>query len=499
MVSARTTSTFSLLEPTVGAVHRAFESGELSARELVQAYLDRIEAYDRGGPALNSIITVHPEALQQAEERDQAYASSGPVGPLHGIPIVLKDQMDALGTPTTLGSVLLADHHPTRDAFVADKLKAAGGIILAKATLGELGGGDAHGTLFGSTCNPYDVERTCGGSSGGTGAAVSANLATLGVGQEGMASIRRPSAWNNIAGMRPTAGLVSRGGVFDGWPGIHGSLGPMSRTVHDLAVLLDVMAGYDPEDPLTAMGARHIPGSFTDGLEAHALQGARIGVLRQSLGRGSEPDSEDYRKVAEVFDRAVGDLAKAGAVLVDPVEIPDLHECLAKRSGDRGGSAAAFDAFFARNGEPPFASYREFLDSPDYAPRSTGGQIREATSLEHHVARETLMFSYMKVMEDHRLDALVHQSVEHQPTLLSEGTEPPFVNIKGATHLNTFLVYMPAISVPAGFTTDDLPAGIDFYGRPYSDAALIRLAYAYEQATRHRRAPATTPALPAEP
>jgi len=498
-MAERGTSTFHLVEATVDAVQRAYRAKELSARELVELYLQRIDAYDRNGPAINSIITIHPEALQQADELDAALRASGPMGPLHGVPVILKDQMDATGMPTTLGSVLLKDHYPTRDAFVAQKLKAAGAIILAKATLGELGGGDAHGTLFGSTKNPFALDRTSGGSSGGSGAGVSANFATLAVGQEGMASIRRPSAWNNIAGMRPTAGLVSRGGGFDGWPGIAGSLGPMCRTVRDLAILLDAMVGYDPEDPVTALGARRVPDSYASGLDPQGLRGARIGILREPMGRGSEPESEDYRKVAQVFDRAVDDLAKAGASLVDPIRIPQLNELLAQRRGDRGGSEAAFSAYFGRHGEPPFQSYRDLLDSPGYAPMSTGGQIREPSSYEHRVARETLMLNFMAVMADHELDAIVHQSVEHQPTPISDALNPPYVNIKGATHLNTFLVYVPTVSVPAGFTQDDLPVGIDFFGRPYSDQSMIRLAYAYEQATMHRRSPTTTPPLADEP
>jgi len=492
--------TFSLMETSIAEVQRAYSEKELSARELVQLYLDRIEAYDRSGPALNSIITVHPDALDEADRLDRSLATSGAVGALHGVPVVLKDQMDAAGTPTTLGSVLLKDFFPARDAFVAEKLRAAGAIILAKTTLGELGGGDTHGTLFGSTRNPYALDRTPGGSSGGAGAAIAANLATVAIGQEGHASIRRPSAWNSIAGMRPTAGLVSRSGVFAGWPGIAGSLGPMGRNVRDLALLLDVIAGYDPEDPLTALGAPHIADNYASGLDPEALTGARIGVIREPVGRGSEPESEDFRKVAEVFDRAVGELAKAGADLVDPLSIPDLAELLAKRGGaDRDGDEAAFSVYYGRNPEPPFGSYAELMATPGYTPRSNGGRIQPGTTPEHLRARETLMINLMKVMQDHRLDAIVHPTVEHQPTLLRDGVTPPYVNSKGSTSINTFLVYIPALSVPAGFSSEDLPVGITFLGRPYSDRLLLRLGFAYEQATLHRRPPASTPALPGQP
>src|ERR1700731_665063 len=252
------TTSFHLAEASVQDVQDAYKSGRLTAHQLVQFYLNRIEAYDKKGPSLNTIITLNPQALQEADRLDAAFKTSGLTGPLHGIPVVLKDQMDAKGMPTTLGSILFKNYYPDRDAFVAEKLKKAGAIILAKTTLGELGGGDTFGSLFGATRNPYALNRTVGGSSGGSGAGLAANFATVAVGEEGFASIRRPSTWNSVVGMRPTAGLVSRGGMYDGWPELNGSLGPMTRTVTDLAKLLDVLVGYDPEDPLTASGIGHI-------------------------------------------------------------------------------------------------------------------------------------------------------------------------------------------------------------------------------------------------
>jgi Asp-tRNA(Asn)/Glu-tRNA(Gln) amidotransferase A subunit family amidase len=410
--------------------------------------------------------------------------------------------MDAAGTPTTLGSILFKDYFPTRDSFVAERLKKAGAIVLAKATLGELGGGDTHGSLFGSTKNPYDLDRTPGGSSGGPGAAVSANFGAVGVGQEGFASIRRPSAWNGIVGMRPTAGLVSRNGVYDGWPGTNGSLGPMARTVRDLALLLDVMVGYDSEDPITALGVGQIPSTYTAFLDADGLSGARIGILRESMGQGSEPDSEDFAKVTQVFDRAVAELGTAGARVIDPIVIPDLRSLMAKRR--TGGSDEAFDVYYGRGGNPPFKTQQEMRASPDFAKvfRRRSVSIRDGGPSEYYeslAAREELMINLLKVMADHNLDAIVHKTVEHQPTLISEGVNPPHYNSRGATSLNTYLVYVPSISVPAGFTSDQLPAGITFLGRPYSDSAMIKLAYAYEQATRYRTAPSSTPRLPGEP
>src|SRR4029453_11823189 len=203
---------FNLIETTIDAIHQAYKSGQLTPRQLVQMYVDRIVAYDQTGPSINAVITLNATALEEADRIDAAFQASGCVGSLHGIPVVVKDQADAIGMPTTLGSVLFQHYYPDRDCFVVDKLKRAGAIFLGKTTLGELGGGDTHGSLFGSTRNPYDLERTVGGSSGGSAACVAANFATVGVAQEGLASIRRPATWNCIVGMRPPAGPVGRGG-----------------------------------------------------------------------------------------------------------------------------------------------------------------------------------------------------------------------------------------------------------------------------------------------
>ena len=206
---------------------------------------------------------------------------------------------------TTLGSVLFRDYEPEREGFAVAKLRAAGAIFLGKATLGELGGGDTHGSLFGSTRNVYDLDRTAGGSSGGSGASVSANFCTVALGQEGFSSIRRPAAWNGVVGMRPTVGTVSRGGVYGGWPAMNGSVGPMTRTVMDAAKLLDCMAGYDPQDPATAYGVGHIPAGYSKNLTKDALKGKRLGIIREPMGYKSEPASDDFKKVDAVFDKAV--------------------------------------------------------------------------------------------------------------------------------------------------------------------------------------------------
>lgn len=489
---------FRIVDTTIADIHAAYQDGILTARQLVEMYLDRIDAYDKKGPSINSVISLNPNALEEVDRLDASFKASGFVGPLHGIPMLMKDQADVAGMPTTLGSLLFKDYMPRHDAFVVAKLKKAGAVFLGKVTLGELGGGDTHGSLFGSTRNVYDLERTAGGSSGGSGASVSANFCSVAIGQEGFASIRRPSTWNGVAGMRPTIGLVSRAGVYGGWPTTNGSLGPMARTVTDLAKLLDGMVGYDPDDPITAHGVGQMAPSYSATLRSDALKGARLGVLREPMGYHSEPDSDDFAKVGEVFDRAVGDLRKAGAEIVDPVVIPELRALLDARARDVDADDVMFGQYFA-GGNAPFATRRAAMASPLFANVSKSANRRWTnadTPAQHHAytkARERLMTNLLKVMADHRLDAIVHKAVEHQPTLIRDGVAPPFVDQKGAPHINTYLMVVPSIVVPAGFTRDNLPAGITFLGRPYDDARMIQLAYAYEQLTRHRRAPATTP------
>jgi Asp-tRNA(Asn)/Glu-tRNA(Gln) amidotransferase A subunit family amidase len=498
----REATPFRVVEATIGDIQAAYRSRELSAVDLVRHYLDRIEAYDQRGPTINSIITIDPMALEEAARLDGTLKASGPAGPLHGVPVILKDQIDAVGTPTTLGSVLFKDFTPDRDAFIVERLRRAGAVILAKATLGELAGGDTHGSLFGSTRNPYVLDRTAGGSSGGPAASVSANFGAVGVGQEGYASLRRPAAWCCLAGMRASPGLVSRSGSYSGWPTRAGALGPMTRTVGDLATLLDVLVGYDADDPLTAYGVRRAPRTYTAFLDERGLSGARIGVLREAMGWETQPESADYAKVAREFDKSVEELTTAGATVVDPIVIPKLNELLGLRGGGPSGeNEEAWRVYFGRSSKAPFSSYADMLGSPEYAKVLQRASWSHGKSHEEYLrARDVLMVSVLKLMADHDLDAIVHKTVEHQPQLLSQGIPPyadGYVDGRGSTHLNTFLIDVPAITVPAGFTSDALPVGITFFGRPYDDGNMIKLAYAYEQATKHRRPPTSTPPLPA--
>jgi amidase len=496
---------FQVMETSIDDIHVAFKSGTLTVHQLVQAYLDRINAYDKQGPNINSIITLNPRALEEADKLDTAYKISGLTGPMHGIPVLVKDEIDVAGLPTTLGTVVFKDYRPTKDAFVVAQLRKAGAIILGKTTLSEYAAGDTFGSMFGVTRNPYDLERTVGGSSGGSGGALAANFATVALGEETVASIRRPGGWNAVVAMRPTSGLVSRSGMWDGYPTDFASMGPMALNVRDLARLLDVMVGYDPEDPQTALGVGQKQASYTQYLDRNGLKGARIGILRESIGNMSEPGSEDFKKVNDVFEKNVAELEAAGATIVDPIVIPDLKALLAKRVADSTASDEALRLYLGRNTNSPFKTRRDIANSPlldQSFPLSKRDQWRAplqptnaAKFGEYLKARGQLMTTILKVMADNRLDAIVHKTVEHQPTLIKDGIDPPYVSQKGVPSLNTFLVFVSSITVPSGFTTDNLPVGITFFGRPYSEPELLKLAYAYEQATHHRVPPKTTPAL----
>ncbi len=497
---------FEVVETTIEDIHAAMKSGKLTARQLVQAYLDRITAFDKQGPALNCIINLNPRALEDADRLDGALKRSGLVGPLHGIPVLVKDEIDTAGMPTTLGTLVFKDYHPTRDAFVIDRLKKAGAIILGKTTLSEYAAGDTFGSMFGVSRNPYDLERTVGGSSGGSGCATTANFSTIAVGEETLASIRRPGGWNGVAALRPTPGLVSRSGMWDGYPSPNAQMGPMARTVKDLAKLFDAMVGYDPEDPVTALGIGQGPKSYTALLDKNALRGVRIGVLRESIGLNSEPSSADFKKIDAVFEKNVAELKTAGAVVVDPLVIPNLKALLAKRATNPTQADESLRLYLARNPNSSFKSREDIGKSSDLAksiPPSKAAQWTnplEQTDMArwgaYLAAREELTFAIMKVMADNKLDAIVHKTVEHQPTYIKDGINPPYVNNKGVPVLNTFLVYAASVTVPSGFTSDNLPVGITFFGKAYSEPTLLKLAFAYEQATHHRVPPRSTPPLP---
>lgn len=506
---------FDVMEATIADIHAAMLAKELTARQLVQMYLDRIEAYDQKGPALNCVISLVPDALQEADRLDAEFAKTGKLtGPLHGIPVLVKDEVDVAGTATTQGVKVFADYFPPLDAFAIVQLKKSGAIMLGKTTLSEYAGGDTYSTLFGHSRNPYDLERTVGGSSGGSGGALGANFSTLTVGEETSSSLKRPAAWAASTGMRATPGLISRTGMWDGHPVPTAQMGPMARTVTDLAKMMDGMVGYDPEDPITAQGLMHTPATYTAFLDPEGLKGARIGVIRVPLSGNSNPEAADFQRVEAVFQKALGELRTAGAFVMD-VEIPDLKALMAKRGGDPALTDEALRVYLARNPGHPLKTRADINNHPEYengfkrivarATGNTGGGRGggnrtpgdPARILESIRAREQLLLNIAKVMADHDLDAIAFKTVEHEPSKIADATNPPYKSNGGTVSLNTFLIYTPIITVPMGYSDGKLPAGITFMGLPFSEPTLFKLGYAYEQATKHRRPPPTTPALAA--
>lgn len=482
---------FELVETTIADIQRAMEQGKLTSRQLVQMYIERIEKYDHQGVKLNSIITINPNALSIAEQLDRERAAKGPRGPLHGIPVIVKDNFDTSDMPTTAGCVCLKDSVPQTDAEQVAKLKAAGAIILAKANLHEFAFGiTTSSSLGGQTRNPYAPDHYPGGSSGGTGAAVAANLALAGLGTDTGGSIRIPSSFNSLVGIRPTVGLSSRTGIIP-LALTQDVGGPIARTVTDAAILLDTTAGYDPEDVATAYSVGHIPASYTNSLDPNGLKGARIGVVTELLG--GKPEE---KPVTEVVYKAIDDLKRLGAETI-PITIPNLKEIMAYPSLSGYEFKFQLNDYLSSLGpKAPYHSLSEIIASGQYDKTQESSMktrdARESLNTEEYkdiVLKRTKLTrdSLLKVMADYHLDALVYPSASQPAAVI--GSQQ---NAGSNNRLSPYSGF-PAITVPAGFTPDGLPVGLEFLGRAFDEATLIKLGYAYEQGTHNRKPPALVP------
>ena len=503
-----TATEFHLLEATIDDIHAALRSGQTTCRELVELYLRRIDAFDKSGPGLNAVQTINPRAVQEAERLDAAFKASGPVGPLHCIPVLVKDQLETTDMPTTYGSAVFKDFVPQRDATVVNKLRKAGAIIIAKATMGEFASG-ILGSASGPIRNAYDPRRHASGSSGGSGSGVAANFATAGIGEDTGGSVRGPAAVSSLVGLRPTLPLVSRYGMFPARPSTD-TVGPIARTVKDAAIVLDVIAGYDPNDPVTAYAVGHIPKSYTSALREDGLKGARIGVIRQPMDSKADTASEDYRKVKTVIDNAIDELKALGAEVVEPVTIPDVIDRLNKAyDGNLFETEPAINAYLAQHVNTPVKTLRDILLSGKVAPsrarvlmNSVGKSTDDAGYAQVERIAESTRQSVVTLMADHNLDALVYATFDHQPVPIAPDvmTKPVIDDDRlGNNRRLSSILGFPAITVPAGFTTDGLPVGIELMARPFAELMLFRFANAYEQGTHHRRPPASTPALRESP
>jgi amidase len=495
---------FTIIEATIDDVRAALASKQITCRALVEQYIRRIDAYDKSGPALNAVQTINRRAVDEAARLDAAFAASGPVGPLHCVPVLVKDQVETSDMPTTYGSAVFKDFIPQRDATIVTRLKKAGAVIIAKTTMGEYASGFL-GSAFGIVRNAYDPARSASGSSGGTGSGVAANFGTVGIGEDTGGSIRGPAAVNNLVGLRPTLPLVSRFGMMPARPTTD-TLGPIARSVKDAAIVLDVIAGYDANDPVTAEAVGQVPGSYTQFLAADGLRGARIGVIRQPLDPRADPASGDYKSVRAVVDRALADLSRLGATVVDPVTIPDVTARSVKLyDGNVFETEAATNAYLAEHPNAPVKTLSEILLSGKVVPARArtlmtvaGHSTSEPGYLELLLLKDQLRQAVLTAMANERLDALVYATFDYPPQPIpADALTRTVIDSTGPGNNRRLspAVGFPAMTVPAGFTAGGLPVGLEFMGRRFAEPTLFKLAYAYEQGTHHRKPPQTTPAV----
>lgn len=493
---------FRIEETSIGAIHSAFRAATLSCRRLVEQYLRRIDAYDKSGPGINALVLVNPRALEVADSLDRRFRQERRlIGPLHCIPMIVKDNFETVDLPTTAGSLSLKGFVSTRDAFLVRRIRDAGAIVLAKSNMAEFAF-SPHETvgsiLPGYTKNPYALDRVTAGSSGGTAAAVASNFGESGLGTDTGNSIRGPSAHNALVGIRSTMGLTSRAGIVPLNLGAD-IAGPMARTVADAVAVFQVIVGDDPADSATATSHGRPPVDYTAALRADGLKGARIGVLHQAYDTPSA-DSE----VLQVFRTALEDLHKAGAELVDPTAVDSLDAWRRAQSGSCAPFKWDLNAWLAQQGDRvPVKSLEEIIRSRRFHP-SIEARLQSSQAAElapdsnpgcksREEFRAKLRAGVLRLMDSLRLDALVYPTWSNPPRLIGDLNTPAGDNSQLFSPSTGF----PAINVPMGYTRGgSLPAGLQFLGRPWSEATLIRLAYAYEQATRHRHPPASVPPLP---
>ncbi len=481
---------FEVAEASIAEEQKAMAEGRVTSKALVEAYLTRIAAFDRRGSRLNALITLNPNALREAEALDRERASKGPRGPLHGIPVIVKDNYSTADMQTTAGTMALIGFVPSRDAFQVRKLREAGAVIIGKSNLHELASGiTTVGSAFGQTLNPYDPSRNPGGSSGGTGAAIAASFAAAGMGTDTCGSIRIPASVNNLYGLRPTKGLSSIAGIVP-LSTTQDVGGPLARSVSDLAAMLDATIGEDPDDAATHLQSGQARPKFMDALKAGALKGARIGVLEPLFG-----DASDDQDVIRVVRAAIDELKREGATVIT-LAMPDLQANLDASSVINSEFKEDLAKYLATSGNPPVHSLNEIVQGGLFHSALEGifnarVNSKGRDSAEYRIAltkRSLLQQTIVKLMDDQKLDALVYPTLRRKPAPIGAPQGGSTCQLSAATGF-------PALSMPAGFTTDGLPVGVELLGRAFDDAKLVSYAYSHEQATHHRRAPARTPAL----
>lgn len=486
----KSSSGINLEELTISEIHQAYSNSTFNSEELVEAYIKTIEESDE---AINAISVINPMAVEKARALDKEYRKTGILRPLHGIPIVVKDNINTIGLPTTAGALALKNFIPKENAFIIQQLENAGAIVLAKTNMAEWAFSAMHSesSTVGTTRNPYNLEYVPAGSSGGTGASVAANFALGGLGTDTGNSIRGPSSHNALVGFRTTLGLISREGIVPLFLR-NDVVGPMCRTVEDATRMMEIMVGVDPKDPLTNYSDGKTETNYLQYLDKNGLQGARIGVLRELSDVNTDSD------IKVLFDAAIEDLRTMGAEVIDPLVVPNFAQLRQNQ----------WCAMFRKDVEDFLQTYvkndtiqtlediirigttsayaKQQLRSSTSANGRWGDSNAECLNVyldEHRVAFRAAIES---VMDSLKLDAIIYPSWNNRPARIDQFAE----EYKGDNNqVISPHTGQPAFTVPMGYNDLGLPAGLQFLGRMYDEPTLIRLTYAYEQGTKWRRAP----------
>lgn len=493
-------------EITIAQTKEAIRTGRTTCRQLVETYLKRIAAYDQS-TRLNTIVVLNPEALADADRLDQEFARTHKLRPLHGVVVIVKDNYDTRGLQTTGGSLSLKWFEPAEDAFMVRRLREAGAIVIAKSNMAEWAFSPVltESSIAGITRNPYALDRVPAGSSGGTAAAVAANLVEVGVGTDTGDSVRGPSSHNDLVGIRPTIGLTSRAGIIP-LSETNDIGGPLARSVADAAAILAAVQGFDPNDPITRLSEGKAPADYAKSLDPNGLKGARIGVVRSYI---ETPTTDPQIKA--LTEKAIVDLQAQGATIIDSFPLPKFDRTSAP-GRHCGGFEHDLNAYLDKHPDAPYHSLQQIIDSglylgsveqrlkqaagsdkPDDAKSTaTAEPVQPCPDTYHDPEKIKFRDAITAEMDRQHLDALIYPTWSNPPRKVGDLKSPGGDNSQIICPMTGF----PGITVPMGFTYASLPAGLTFVGRGFSEAMLIRFAYAYEQATHHRHAPPLFGPLP---
>ncbi len=484
-------SNFNIEEATISSIQTALLDGSISCESLVRQYISRIEKYDQSS-GLNSIVIINPDAIDIAIKKDLMIREGEELPPLHGIPVIVKDNYNTTGLQTAAGSLAMKGFEPETDSWIVRKLKEAGAIVLAKSNMAEWAFSPmvTISSIAGETKNPYNLNHVPAGSSGGTAAAVASNFGAIGLGTDTGNSIRGPSSHNCLVGFRTSLGLVSRAGIVPLY--LRNDVGgPMTRTVEDATAILDIIAGYDPDDPLTRASIGRLPESYKDYLISDGLKGSRIGVCQDILDRGIDPEIE------QVFKQAIMDLKNNGASIVENVRIENFD------SISRGHWASAFqfdlNNYLQKQGDKvPVKSLDEIIEANNYSeyikdnllhhqnnPGDPTKNNPPALDVFNDPGRIAFRNAIEAKMEELNLDAMIYPSWSYPAARIGKFEEYRGDN----SQIISPHTGQPAFTIPMGFTKNNLPLGLQFLGKMFDETTLIKLTYAYEQATNHRKAP----------